>query len=75
MILAELEEGKPAPGVSGLFGTEFGIHTLHFCFESFYLLWNRQYSNNVREAKQEVINLNTDDEMIENSNWLCITQI
>ena len=51
MILAELEEGKPAPGVSGLFGTEFRIHTLHFCFEIFYILWNRQYSNNVREAK------------------------
>ena len=50
MILAELEEGKPAPGVSGLSGTEFGMHTLHFCFEVFNLLWNRRYSNNVREA-------------------------
>ena len=50
MVLAELEEGKSAHGVSGLSGTEFWIHTLHFCFEIFHLLWNRQYSNNVRDA-------------------------
>ena len=43
MSLAELVEGKPAAGVSGLSGTEFGIHTLHFCFGIFHLLWNCQY--------------------------------
>ena len=47
MTWVELEEGKLAPGVSGLSGTAFGIHTLHFCFGIFHLLWNRQYSNNV----------------------------
>ena len=41
IIREELEEGKPAPGVSGLSVTEFGIRTLHFCFEIFLLLWNR----------------------------------
>ena len=50
MILEELVEGEPAPGVSGLSGTEFRIHTLHFCSEIFHLLGSRQYSNNVRDA-------------------------